>query len=40
MSRQSLLLERSGDEKCVDVRVLVMPDLDDELRDPQPDVVQ
>lgn len=35
-----LLLVRGGDEERVDLRVLVMSDLDDELRDPQPDVVE
>lgn len=35
-----LLFVRSGDEECVDLGVLVMSDLDDELWDSQPDVVE
>lgn len=35
-----LLFIRGGDEERVDLRVLVMSDLDDELWDSQPDVVE
>lgn len=36
----SLLFVCCGDKEGVDSRVLVMPDLDDELWDSQPDVVE
>lgn len=35
-----LLFIRSSDEECVDLRVLVMSDLDDELWDSQSNVVE
>lgn len=35
-----LLFIRSSDEESVDPRVFVMSDLNDELRNPQPDMVQ
>lgn len=40
LCKESLLFICSGDEECVDSCVLVMSDLDDELWDSQPDVVQ